>query len=146
MKKTLLFFSALICTVFLSSILVSCKSDDDHEPTVKEQLQGRWEVTNYKVNTSNLPTLDGYQLIKFLWIEETHMMFSEKKDFSDLMQSEPYTFDESTRTITISTTYNEIKANLKAHVDSINDSTMTWSVEATALGFTIKATMTFKRL
>ena len=146
MKKTLLFFSALICTVILSSILVSCKSDDDHELTVKEQLQGRWEVTDYKVNSSKIPALDGYQLIKFSWIIETHMMFSEKKDFSDLMQSEPYTFDESTRTITISTYYNEIKANLKAHVDSINDSTMTWSVEATALGFTIKATMTFKRL
>ena len=146
MKKTLLFFSALICTVILSSILVSCKSDDDHELTVKEQLQGRWEVTDYKINSSKIPALDEYQFIKFLWIDGNFMLFSEKKDFSDLMQSEPYTFDESTRSITISTTYDGIKANLKAHVDSINDTTMTWSVEVTAFGITIKATMTFKRL
>ena len=122
---------------------MSCKSDDDHELTVKEQIQGRWEMTNLSSSSS---IFDLIEFPKYLWIQETHLYSSDKSDFTDLGRSIAYTFDESTKTIAASTYIGEIEGTLNAQVTSIDGSNMTWNATVTAMGITIKATMTFKIL
>ena len=144
MKKALFYLSVIIFAI-LSTILVGCKSDDNEPTTVKEQIQGRWEMTNFTPSSSST-LFDLIDIPKYYWIQETNMSTSYKSDFSELTKAVPYTFNESTKTLTANTTiYGDIAATLEVQVTSINSSNMTWNATVTAIG-RIKATMTFARI
>lgn len=145
MKKTLFYLSVIFCAI-LSTILVSCKSDDNEPTTVKEQIQGRWEMTNFTPSSSS-SLFDLIEIPKYYWIQETHILSSYKSDFSDLMEAVPYTFNESTKTLTANTyLYDDIETKLDVQITSIDSSNMTWNATVTALGKSLKATMTFTRI
>lgn len=145
MKKTLFYLSVIFCAI-LSTILVSCKSDDNEPSTVKEQIQGRWEMTKFTPSSSS-SLFDLIEIPKYYWIQETHISSSYKSDFSDLMRAVPYTFNESAKTLTANTyLYGDIEGKLDVQITSIDSSNMTWNATVTALGKSLKATMTFTRI
>lgn len=124
-------FKNLFLTLTLTSILVSCSSDDVHIPTNSEKIIGEWELNEFKLNGNSITTVGSEDPIEAI-------IMSNGETFTNTLSkfTHPNTLKNSGSFLLVTTTTIGEEVIEKQAITQF-DTSGTWKIEGEKL--TIKA-------
>ena len=100
---------SIMMLAFIALSLVSCdKEDGVNKPTLKEELTGTWDITSYKLRTT--------EYIGFL-VEKANISFSAYTGAEGAFQQEVFIWEELPELVDGTYSVNETKHELTMKVD-----------------------------